>query len=183
VPLSLSQSSGKEADPLVRSLTFPSRYGFLSLTADPRGIRSLDWARPGATDQNDPSMAAKDLLSLVERIRAHLAGEEDEPIPLCPKGTAFQQRVWAALRTIPRGRVASYGEVARLVNLPGGARAVARACGANPIVLLIPCHRVVASDGGLGGYGPGVGLKLAVLRDEGVAVRRRGARWVLDLSS
>jgi O-6-methylguanine DNA methyltransferase len=183
MPAVVSANSRKRADPLFHRLTVPSRYGSLSLVVGPRGIRSLDWARARKAEGIGASTAPEDLPSLLERIRAHLDGKEDETLPLVPEGTAFQKRVWETLRTIPRGEVRSYGEVARLMALPGGARAVAQACGANPIVLLIPCHRVVASDGGLGGYGPGVDLKIAILRNEGITVRKCGARWVLDAAS
>jgi len=92
---------------------------------------------------------------------------------LDPGGTNFEKKVWRELLKIPRGRVASYGEVARAVGLPGGARAVGRACGANPIPIIIPCHRVVRSDGSLGGYSAGEGrrgleIKRALLELEGL---------------
>jgi AraC family transcriptional regulator of adaptative response/methylated-DNA-[protein]-cysteine methyltransferase len=94
----------------------------------------------------------------------------DLEIPLDVRGSRFQRRVWSALRRIPRGETRSYGEVARRVGLPGGARAVARACATNPAPVLIPCHRVIASDGSLGGYGMGLARKRALLSREGARV-------------
>ena len=87
-------------------------------------------------------------------------------LPLDIRGTAFQRRVWRELRRIPAGRTASYGEVARRIGKPGSARAVARACASNPLALAVPCHRVVRSDGKLGGYRGGVERKRALLERE-----------------
>jgi AraC family transcriptional regulator, regulatory protein of adaptative response / methylated-DNA-[protein]-cysteine methyltransferase len=87
-------------------------------------------------------------------------------LPLDIRGTAFQQRVWEALRKIPVGATASYAEIARAIGAPAAMRAVARACGANPIAVAIPCHRVVRSDGALSGYRWGVARKRALLARE-----------------
>lgn len=81
-------------------------------------------------------------------------------------GTAFQQRVWQALRDIPAGQTASYREIAKVVGVPKAARAVAQACASNPIAILIPCHRVVRSDGGMSGYRWGIERKRALLERE-----------------
>ncbi|MGE5529385.1 MAG: methylated-DNA--[protein]-cysteine S-methyltransferase [Patescibacteria group bacterium] len=83
-----------------------------------------------------------------------------------PPGTAFQRRVWAALREIPHGTTATYGEVAEKVGRPGAARAVGAACGANPIALAVPCHRVVGAGGNLTGFGGGLEMKAQLLRME-----------------
>jgi AraC family transcriptional regulator of adaptative response/methylated-DNA-[protein]-cysteine methyltransferase len=90
-------------------------------------------------------------------------------LPLDVRGTAFQQRVWQALREIPPGRTASYGEIASRIGMPGAARAVAAACAANPLAVAIPCHRVIRNDGGLSGYRWGVERKRALLRREASA--------------
>ncbi|WP_341711919.1 bifunctional DNA-binding transcriptional regulator/O6-methylguanine-DNA methyltransferase Ada [Erythrobacter sp.] len=87
-------------------------------------------------------------------------------IPLDVKGTAFQQRVWAALREIPAGETRSYGELAAMVGNPKASRAVGGANGANNIAVLIPCHRVIAHNGGLGGYAYGTDIKAELLRRE-----------------
>ncbi|CAO3356803.1 bifunctional DNA-binding transcriptional regulator/O6-methylguanine-DNA methyltransferase Ada [Azospirillum palustre] len=87
-------------------------------------------------------------------------------LPLDIGGTAFQQRVWQALRAIPAGRTASYAEIATAIGEPAAVRAVARACGANPLAVAIPCHRVVRSDGGLSGYRWGVERKRGLLDRE-----------------
>lgn len=86
-----------------------------------------------------------------------------------PDGTPFQQKVWAALLTIPKGKTITYAALAKQVGKPKAVRAVANAVGANKMLVTIPCHRVVRSDGGLGGYSGkgGVKAKLALLKKEG----------------
>ncbi len=88
-------------------------------------------------------------------------------LPLDIRGTAFQQRVWLALRSIPPGQTVSYGELARRLGAPKAARAVATACAANPLAVAIPCHRVVKSDGAVSGYRWGIERKKALLTREG----------------
>jgi AraC family transcriptional regulator of adaptative response/methylated-DNA-[protein]-cysteine methyltransferase len=90
-------------------------------------------------------------------------------LPLDVRGSAFRRRVWDALAAIPRGATRSYADVARAIGMPSAARAVANACGANPVAVAIPCHRVVASDGGLGGYHWGTERKRALLTREGAS--------------
>jgi AraC family transcriptional regulator of adaptative response/methylated-DNA-[protein]-cysteine methyltransferase len=88
-------------------------------------------------------------------------------LPLDVRGTAFQQRVWQALRAIPAGSTVSYADLAERVGLPNGARAVAGACAANALAVAVPCHRVVRNDGALSGYRWGVERKAALLEREG----------------
>lgn len=107
-----------------------------------------------------------------ERLVARVVGFVEAPgvgldLPLDLRGTAFQQRVWQALREIPAGETTSYAEVARRIGAPRSVRAVAQACGANAIAVAIPCHRVVRNDGALSGYRWGVERKEALLRREG----------------
>ncbi|PHV04464.1 bifunctional DNA-binding transcriptional regulator/O6-methylguanine-DNA methyltransferase Ada [Janthinobacterium sp. BJB412] len=106
-----------------------------------------------------------------EQVVARVVGMVEAPaigldLPLDVRGTAFQQRVWQALREIPPGRTVSYTELAALVGLPRGARAVAGACAANALAVAIPCHRVVRNDGALSGYRWGVERKAALLERE-----------------
>ncbi len=84
-------------------------------------------------------------------------------LPLDIRGTIFQQRVWAALRTIPRGQTRTYKDIALAIGEPKAVRAVGSACGANPLALVIPCHRAVRSDGGMGGYAWGLERKVKLL--------------------
>ncbi len=109
-----------------------------------------------------------------ETLVARVVGFVEAPglgldLPLDLRGTAFQQRVWQALRDIPAGRTESYAEVARRIGAPGAVRAVASACAANPVAVAIPCHRVVRTDGGLSGYRWGVERKRALLDRERAA--------------
>ncbi|WP_305883457.1 methylated-DNA--[protein]-cysteine S-methyltransferase [Chromobacterium sp. IIBBL 290-4] len=90
----------------------------------------------------------------------------DFDLPLAADGTPFQQQVWAALRRIPYGSTMSYGELARALAHPDGARAIGRANATNPIALIVPCHRVLGADGSLTGYAGGLPLKAALLRFE-----------------
>lgn len=83
-------------------------------------------------------------------------------------GTVFQQRVWRTLRKIARGRISSYAQVARAIGNPKAVRAVGGACGANPIPVLVPCHRVLAANSGLGGFSGGLNWKRALLKREGI---------------
>ena len=95
-------------------------------------------------------------------------GPGSAAIPLDVKGTAFQQRVWEELRRIPHGETRSYGELAAALGNPKASRAVGGANGANHVAVLIPCHRVIAADGTLGGYAYGLAIKAELLRREGI---------------
>jgi AraC family transcriptional regulator of adaptative response/methylated-DNA-[protein]-cysteine methyltransferase len=89
-----------------------------------------------------------------------------QPLPLDLRGTAFQQRVWRELQRIPRGETITYAELAARIGSPQAVRAVGTACGANPVAMVVPCHRVVRADGSLGGYAWGLERKACLLRDE-----------------
>ena len=116
--------------------------------------------------------------AFVARMRAVLAcvdGEVVDPgLPFDVRGTAFQQRVWQALQRIPAGRTIDYAGLARRLGMPRGARAVAAACAANPLAVLVPCHRVVRGDGSLAGYRWGVAKKRALLHREGAELASEG---------
>jgi AraC family transcriptional regulator, regulatory protein of adaptative response / methylated-DNA-[protein]-cysteine methyltransferase len=110
-----------------------------------------------------------------EKLVSRVVGFVEAPkigidLPLDVRGTAFQQRVWEALRLIPAGSTASYSEIARRIGLPRAVRAVAKACASNTLALAIPCHRVLRSDGNLSGYRWGVERKRALLKRERVAL-------------
>ena len=135
---------------------------FLALADDPaQAGRAITDQYPGAS----PGSRARDLAEEVARRIA--SGRGFEGIPYEVSGTGFQEAVWRELVRIPRGEVVTYGELARRTGRPGAGRAVGAACGANPIALIVPCHRVVGSGGGLGGYRWGAGRKARILRDEG----------------
>jgi AraC family transcriptional regulator of adaptative response/methylated-DNA-[protein]-cysteine methyltransferase len=129
-------------------------------------VRDLQSRIPGAVLTADAGGVQAALEAVVDCIEApHLPIEH----PLDLQGTPFQARVWQALRGIPAGSTASYGELARQLGVPGSARAVAAACAANPLAIAVPCHRVVAADGNLSGYRWGVARKRALLQREAQA--------------
>jgi len=102
-----------------------------------------------------------------QQVIEYLEGKRTEfELELDPRGTDFQRRVWSALREIPYGETRSYAEVARRIGRPRAVRAVGTANGANPLSLVVPCHRVIASGGKLGGYGGGLELKKRLLAME-----------------
>jgi methylated-DNA-[protein]-cysteine S-methyltransferase len=102
-----------------------------------------------------------------EQLRAYFAGKlQNFELRLAASGSAFQRAVWQALGTIPFGRTESYGELARRIGKPGASRAVGLANGRNPIGIIVPCHRVVGSDGSLTGYGGGLTRKQWLLEHE-----------------
>ena len=122
-----------------------------------------------------PSPGAHPLLKVAERqLTAYF--EQTSPagfnIPLDLRGSPFQCQVWHRLADIPSGTVVSYQELAAAIGRPGAVRAVGAANGANPLPILLPCHRVVGSDGALTGFGGGLDLKMALLELEGVGIRR-----------
>ena len=112
------------------------------------------------------------LVRATEQLAAYFAGELEEfDLPLAPRGTPFQQQVWAELRRIPYGSTASYGEIAARLGKTGhGARAVGVANGRNPLPVIVPCHRVVGSSGAMTGYGGGMARKRLLLHLEGAAL-------------
>jgi len=102
-----------------------------------------------------------------ESVRAFVAGEGSlARVPVDIRGTVFQRRVWEALCRIPRGETRTYSEIARAIGAPAAVRAVGSACGANPVALVVPCHRAVRADGGLGGYAWGLPVKKRLLEIE-----------------
>lgn len=146
---------------------FSSPLGELLLSADDRGLRELCLV---ADARPDPVGARRDDDALAEardQLLAYLAGRRRSfSLPLAPGGSDFQRQVWAALLRIPWGETLTYGELARRLGREGAARAVGTANGANPLPILIPCHRVVAANG-LGGYSGGLALKRRLLTLEG----------------
>jgi AraC family transcriptional regulator of adaptative response/methylated-DNA-[protein]-cysteine methyltransferase len=147
----------------------------LLLGDSPQAVtRELRERFPGTRFLNEPARLARVLAQVIELAEGRAATLD---LPLDPGGTAFQQRVWRALRRIPAGSTASYTDIARRIDAPKSFRAVAQACGANPIALAIPCHRVVRSDGGLSGYRWGVARKRVLLdREATILTARREAR-------
>ena len=125
--------------------------------------RALSREYPAATIAADSGALAGSANAIV----AHLAGRQPRlDLPLDVQATAFQWQVWQALAAIPYGETRTYSEVAASIGRPRAVRAVARACATNPVAIAIPCHRVVPSDGGVGGYRWGQERKAALLKKE-----------------
>jgi AraC family transcriptional regulator of adaptative response/methylated-DNA-[protein]-cysteine methyltransferase len=150
--------------------------GVLLVAATARGLCAVRWGESGnglaaefSRDYPDIQLERDD--ERLHRLVAPLlddgaTGHRCVDLPLDVPATAFQRRVWEAVRRIPAGQTRTYGAVAADAGHPGAARAVARACAANPAALVIPCHRVVRGDGGMGGYRWGVERKRRLLERE-----------------
>jgi AraC family transcriptional regulator of adaptative response/methylated-DNA-[protein]-cysteine methyltransferase len=159
----------------IRFTTLPTALGQVLVAATERGLCSvalgddavaleagLRREYPAATVERHDN----ELRDWAGTVVASMAGHEAECIPLDVRGTTFQLRVWDALQRIPKGATRTYAEIARELGQPSAARAVARACASNRLALVIPCHRVVRGDGGLGGYRWGMERKRELLREE-----------------
>lgn len=140
--------------------------GRLLLAGDAAGLRLLlfETGRRGVAPAPgwEPDRGA--LTEAVGQLTAYFSGTLQEfDLPLAPQGTAFQLAVWEQLRKIPYGETTSYGEIARRLGNPKAVRAVGLANGANPLSVVVPCHRVIGSSGSLVGYGGGLPVKRALL--------------------
>lgn len=141
-----------------------SPVGRLRITAQDGCITGVDRTDLPPVPTHDPL-----LQDCVRQLSEYFARQRTVfDLPLCLNGTPFRQRVWAELMRIPYGTVISYGEVARRIGQPGASRAVGGANHANPICIIVPCHRVISADGTLGGYGGGLDMKARLLQLEGV---------------
>jgi AraC family transcriptional regulator of adaptative response/methylated-DNA-[protein]-cysteine methyltransferase len=123
----------------------------------------LDDEFPAASIRRDRDGLEADVAMVLESLET---GTAPASLPLDVRASAFQAQVWEALRAIPVGETRTYGQIAETLGIPRGARAVGRACATNPVSLVIPCHRAVRNDGGLGGYRWGLERKKALLEKE-----------------
>lgn len=157
-----------------RFATVPSPIGPLLLTASPAGLSGLYVAGERAAPTPDAAWRedADAFAEVAGQLDAYFAGELTEfHVALDLGGTAFQREVWQALLGVPYGGTTTYGELARAVGRPGAPRAVGAANGRNPVSIVVPCHRVVGADGGLTGYGWGLGRKRFLLDLEAAHAR------------
>lgn len=151
-----------------------SPIGTLTLAADAAGLRHIEfptnrhpvdragWS-PGAR-----GAIAETLATARAQLLEYFAGERRTfALPLAPEGTPFQREVWTMLARIPWGATWSYGQLAKAIGQPAAVRAVGAANGRNPLPIVLPCHRVIGSDGALTGFGGGLPIKEALLRLEG----------------
>jgi len=180
---------------LIHYTNFDSPVGPMLVAASDKGLVLLEFSghrrrRPGMPEiplqlrmsaQSNPDSAGlrtsppsnavestDKLEPYLDQLRQYFAGERREfTLPLDLRGTEFQLRCWHALLEIGYGEIRTYAQLARAVGSPNGFRAVGAANGANPVSIIVPCHRVIASDGTLGGYGGGLEVKEKLLRLEG----------------
>jgi len=154
--------------------------GWVGIASSPSGLLALTLPEPTQERALKPLLERwgegqphddPGLDGLKTKLQRYFDGQQvlfDEPLDLSG-GTAFQRRVWLAVRDIPYGETRSYGQIARQVGSPGAARAVGRAMATNPVPIVVPCHRVIGSDGDLRGFGGGLDLKRRMLEMERVS--------------
>ena len=160
---------------LIDSLETP--IGPLHVVTDEASLCAVDFGAPedrlgrllAARFGRCELRSARDPLGATSALSAYFRGAFDAvlDLPFDGGGTAFQRRVWAALRTVPAGEVATYGAIARRIGAPRAARAVGHANSLNPVGIVVPCHRIVGAGGALTGYGGGLERKAWLLRHEG----------------
>lgn len=153
---------------------YPSAFGDLGIAASEAGLVGIDLQTgkrplPVRTEWRRAATALTDLAAV--QLNAYFGGERQGfDLPLNAAGTPFQQSVWRALCAIPYGETRSYRELAEAIGNPSAVRAVARANGANPLSIVVPCHRVIGSDGTLTGYAGGLEMKARLLILEGALI-------------
>jgi methylated-DNA-[protein]-cysteine S-methyltransferase len=165
----------------IQETSVATELGEFTIRCSDIGVRAVRFGTVRRRrSQRDPSRnggrAEKWARQAVRELKEYAAGRRRKfAVPLDLRGTEFQQKVWKALQAIPYGQTRSYGEIARQVGNPRAARAVGMANHDNPVAVIVPCHRVIAGDGSLGGYGGGLAKKSTMLRLEGAdVVSQRG---------
>ena len=149
--------------------TFESPVGPLLLAGDSDALRlvSFESSKHAAPPQADWKQDNAPFAEVIRQLQAYFRGELREfDVPLALQGTEFQRRVWNALREIPYGETISYLQLAERIGNPRAVRAVGLANGSNPIPIIVPCHRVIGSDGSLTGFGGGISTKKKLLELE-----------------
>jgi methylated-DNA-[protein]-cysteine S-methyltransferase len=154
--------------------------GRLRLTAVREGLTSIGFDGDRYATPQDPAWVHDPAFPALRRAAAQLTAyfareRKTFELPLAASGTTFQCAVWRAIATVPMGETISYAELARRAGHPGSARAVGAATGRNPLAIVVPCHRIVGSDGSLTGYASGLDRKRALLALERNALMRSAA--------
>lgn len=145
-------------------LTVPTPIGNFTIRSDGQAITSFL-----PTEEDCPDNPCDVILMCQDQLARYFAGElRAFDLPLAPAGTPFQRSVWDALRRIGYGQTASYGQIAAAIGSPGATRAVGSAVGANPIPVIIPCHRIIRADGSIGGFALGLDAKRLLMNIEGI---------------
>ncbi|HVS30732.1 MAG TPA: methylated-DNA--[protein]-cysteine S-methyltransferase [Thermoanaerobaculia bacterium] len=138
--------------------------GPLVLVAADEGLREIRFGGARPAEETECAAGSAALHLALEQIDEYFAGKRTTfDVPLAPRGTPFQLAVWNALRHIAYGQTRSYADIARVIGKPDAVRAVGAANGANPIPIIIPCHRVIGSNGSLTGFGGGIDMKRRLL--------------------
>ena len=141
--------------------------GILLIAGDDAVVERISFTSRGKAAKPEPGWQESQrgaVAEAIRQLREYFAGKRTRfDLPLAPKGTEFQRAVWRQLQEIPYGETISYGELARRVGNPKASRAVGAANGANPLPIVIPCHRVIAGDGSIGGFGGGLPIKEILL--------------------
>ena len=163
--------------PIGRLRLHGDRHGLVEILFDPPRAAPAA-ARTGDAEPALEDPAADVLTAAARELAEYFAGvRRTFDLPLAPRGTDFQRRVWRALAAIPYGRTQSYGEIARRIGRPAAARAVGMANHRNPLPIIVPCHRVIGADGSLTGYGGGLDRKRWLLAlEHGLKPGRCGLR-------
>jgi methylated-DNA-[protein]-cysteine S-methyltransferase len=145
-----------------------SKIGYLYLVASENGLKGVFWEEQTVfVDEGASSEIAKILLKTEIQLSEYFDGKRKEfDLPLDVEGTDFQKKVWMQLSKIPYGKTYSYKEIAMKLKNEGASRAVGTANGKNPLSIIVPCHRVISSDGSLGGYAGGLDIKTKLLNLE-----------------
>jgi methylated-DNA-[protein]-cysteine S-methyltransferase len=158
---------------MTNAISMKTPIGVLEIEGDDEAITLISLpkasTKPTAALVSDKTAMPAAVAAAVTQLEEYFAGERTQfDLPLELEGTPFQKDVWLALGEIPYGKTISYAELATMVGRPTAFRAVGQANGANPIPIVLPCHRVLASGGGIGGYGGGLDMKRQLLALEGV---------------
>ena len=167
---------------MTHTSTFETPWGQVTITASEKGVTAIDLSSQDRVVRQQSTEGTDEAVAIVEEARAQLlayiAGTRREfsfPVD-CSAGTPFQRKVWKAITRIPYGRVRSYQWVAMRVGGKQYARAVGMALGANPVPIVVPCHRIISHDGSLGGFSCGLPLKRRLLSLEGTLAQLRNAQ-------
>jgi methylated-DNA-[protein]-cysteine S-methyltransferase len=172
----------------------PTPIGPLLLETTACGIRGLSFLENETTRPSrgrstfEPATPSDGHHGLVAEVEKQIGeyfeeGRQTFDLPLDLAGTDFQRRVWSVIASLPFGETASYAEVAAVAGFPNAYRAAGSACASNPVVIIVPCHRVVGSDRGLHGFGGGLDTKAWLLRHEGSLAGLKAASGQLQLAS
>ena len=145
---------------------YDSPIGILKIAEDDQGITEVSFQEEIGADQKEGSLYLEKTLRQLEEYFAGTRRSFDVPLSL--KGTEFQKKVWHALKEIPYGHTACYQEVAAMIGNEKASRAIGNANHHNPVVIIVPCHRVIRADGSIGGYGGGIERKKYLLNLEGI---------------